>query len=202
MNAKVLLDFLVSVIGIGGILFGVYQYQQAQKWKRLEFAANQLQRLTAVPELALASMFLNYSKRGVPLPESYWDYAGTKVFEHDCETMYRIMLTRYENKPVFFIYSDAFDQLFEYLVQIYAFIDMKLIRASDVKSLSWILENLASPHWITDHRVFIGRISLGFNDVFKLMDLFAIKHEDEMIRDQVLKMYEEYREKALPMNFQ
>lgn len=202
MSAKELLDFLVSVIGIGGILFGVYQYRQAQKWKRLEFAANQLQRLSAVPELALASMFLSYSKRGVPLPENYWEYAGTKVFEHDCETMYRIMLTWYENKPEFFIYGDAFDQLFEYLVQIYAFIDMKLIRASDVKSLSWILEYLASPHWITDHRVFIGRISLGFNDVFKLMDLFAIKHEDAMKRDQVLNMYEEYREKALPMNFQ
>ena len=80
MNAKELLDFLVSVIGIGGILFGVYQYRQAQKWKRLEFAANQLQRLTSVPELAVAYMFLNYSKRGVPLPEKYWDYVGTKVF--------------------------------------------------------------------------------------------------------------------------
>ena len=194
MNAKDMLDFLVSVLGIGGILFGVYQYQQAQKWKRLEFAASQLQRLTSVPELALAGMFLNYSKRGIPLPESYWEYAGTKVFEHDCQTMYRIMVTRYENKPEFFIYVDTFEHLFEYLVQIHAFIDMKLIRANDIKSLRWILDDLAKPHWIDDNRVFIGRISMGFSDILKLMDMFGIEHAAEMSREQVLMMDQEYSE--------
>jgi hypothetical protein len=79
---------------------------------------------------------------------------------------------------------------------------MKLIMPSDVKSLSWILEKLAKPRWITgniDDRVFIGRISLGFSDVFKLMDIFAIEHVEEMSRDQVLEMYKEYSKKALPM---
>jgi hypothetical protein len=194
MNTKELLDFLVTLIGIGGILFGVYQYQQAQKWKRLEFAASQLQRLTSEPELALAGMFLNYSIRGLPLPETYWEYAGTKVFEHDCQRMYRVMATRYENKPEFFIYTDIFEHLFEYLVQIYAFIDMKLIKTSDVKSIRWILEDLAKPQWIADNRIFIGRISSGFSDILKLMDIFGIEHADEMSREQVLKMDEEYAE--------
>jgi hypothetical protein len=52
-------------------LFGVYQYQQAQKWKRLEFAAIELQRMYEDPELVLAGTVNNYSARKVPLPERY-----------------------------------------------------------------------------------------------------------------------------------
>jgi hypothetical protein len=132
MNTKELLDSIVTVIGISGVLFGVYQYRQAQRWKRLEFAANQLQRIYAEPELVLATTFLDYSKRGVPLPESYWEYVGKKVFEHDCKIMYQLMSSRYEEQIEFFIYNDTIDRLFAYLDQIYAFIEMRLIQAKDV----------------------------------------------------------------------
>jgi hypothetical protein len=43
MDMKALLDIIVPIVGIGGFIFGLFQYRQAQKWKRLEFAANQLQ---------------------------------------------------------------------------------------------------------------------------------------------------------------
>jgi hypothetical protein len=182
MNAKELVDFLVSVIGIGGVLFGVYQYTQAQKWKRLEFAAGQLQRLYSEPELALAGMFLDYSKRGVPLPESYWDFVGAKVFEHDCKLMYQLMSSKYEEQMEYFLYGDTIDRLFAYLDQIYAFIEMRLIKAKDVESLRWILNDIEKPLWAEKHGfescLFLKRaVNTGHPNVIRLMNKFGYETE-------------------------
>jgi hypothetical protein len=132
--------------------------------------------------------------RGVPLPQKYWDYYGKHVFDHNCQTMYRVMATPYDNTPEFFIYTEAFEHLFAYLVQIKAFIDMKLIEADDVKSLKWVLDDLAKPQWTVDNRVFIGRISLDFSDILRLMDDFEINHPKKMSKEQVLEMEREYSE--------
>jgi hypothetical protein len=53
MDTTEVVQVLVLIAAIAGFLFGVYQYQQAQKWKRLEFAATQLQRMYEDPELVL-----------------------------------------------------------------------------------------------------------------------------------------------------
>lgn len=58
------IELFVALAAIAGFFFGLYQYRKAQKWKRLEFAAGQLQRLTTEPDLVLAMMFLEYSKYG------------------------------------------------------------------------------------------------------------------------------------------
>jgi hypothetical protein len=47
--------------------------------------------------------------------------------------MYRLMSSRYEPELDFFIYNDAFERLVEYLEQIYAFIEMKLIKVDDAR---------------------------------------------------------------------
>jgi hypothetical protein len=182
MNTKELLDFIVTVIGISGVLFGVYQYRQAQRWKRLEFAANQLQRIYAEPELVLATTFLDYSKRGVPLPESYWEYVGKKVFEHDCKIMYQLMSSRYEEQIEFFIYNDTIDRLFAYLDQIYAFIEMRLIQAKDVESLRWVLDDIDRPTWAEKHGfdscLLVKRaVDTDHPNVIKLMIIFGYEVE-------------------------
>jgi len=192
MDIKELLQILASFMAVGGFLFGVFQYRQAQRWKRLEYAANQLQRLQSDPELALAATFLDFSKRGVPLPEKYWEYVGQHVFQHDCQIMYKAMATRYENTPEYFIYGEVFERLFGYLAQMYEFIDMRLLKASDVKALVWILTDLAQPQWTTDRRIFIGRISLDFDNVLQLMDVFKIEHVARMSAQQVEELDREY----------
>jgi hypothetical protein len=193
-DTKELIQILVSFVAIGSFIFGVLQYRQAQRWKRLEYAANQLQRIQLDPDLALATMFLDSSKRSVSLPQKYRDYTGTPTFSHDCQALYKTMATQYGNTPEYLIYNEVFEYLFSYLVQIYAFIEMKLINASDVKSLGWILEDLANPQWTNDERVFIGRISLDFSDILLLMDIFGIEHAGRMSEDQVLAMDKEYDE--------
>jgi hypothetical protein len=182
MDAKELVQVLVLIAAVAGFLFGVYQYRQAQKWKRLEFAATQLQRMYEDPELVLAGMFNNYSARRVPLPEKHWDYYDGKVFDHDCRKMYRLMSSRYEPEPDFFIYNDAFERLFEYLEQIYAFIELKLIKVDDVRSLDWIIEDLVKPTWAAQHGIdaclFIRKAYLSGNHrLIKLMNAFGYETE-------------------------
>lgn len=198
MDAKELLQTLVSLVAVGGFLFGVLQYQQAQRWRRLEYAANQLQRLQSDADLVLATTFLDFSKRRVPLPERYWDYAGQRVFQHDCQTLYRVMALRYEDTPEFFIYVEVFERLFGYLAQIYEFLDMRLLKASDVKALTWILTNLAQPQWTTDRRIFIGCLSLDFDNVLRLMDVFKIEHAAKMAAAQVEELAQDYNLRRPP----
>ena len=196
MDPKELIQILVSLVGIGGFLFGVFQYRQAQRWKRMEYAANQLQRLQSDPDLVLAATFLDFSKRGVPLPEKYREYVGSSIFDHNCQTMYRVMATRYENTPEFFVYIEVFERLFAYLGQINSFIEIGLIKASDVKAIRWVLKDLAQPQWTTDNRIFIGRISLDFSDILQLMDTFGIEHAEKMSEEQIQNMDKEYAERV------
>ncbi len=123
MDTNAVLTTLVSLVGIGSFLFAVYEYRQAQQWKRLE---------------------------------------------------------------------DVFSRLFSYLAQIYAFIEMKLIRVNDVKALKWILQFLANPRWADDKRVFISRISRETDDVLRLMDLFGIEHAPVMTSEEIEAMAKKY----------
>ena len=183
MDTREVIQVLVLIAAIAGFLFGVYQYQQAQKWKRLEFAASQLQRMYEDPELVLAGTFNNYSARRVPLPEKYWGYYGGKVFDHDCRKMYRLMSSRYERELDFFIYNDAFERLFEYLEQMYAFVEMKLIKVDDIRSLDWIIKDLVKPTWAAQHDfdtcLFIRKACLSGNyRLIKLMKVFDYEIEE------------------------
>ena len=185
MDARELIQILVSLGAIGGFLFGVFQYQQAQRWKRLEYAASQLQRLKAEPELALATIFLDISKRGVPLPERLWRYAGAEVFQHDCQKMYAMMKSDYEDDVEFFIYNDAFEALFGYLEQIYAYIEMGLIRINDVKALRWMVKSLSNATWAVEGEkdvLLVRAQQLGYDDVIKLLRLLDPLDQPSLLR--------------------
>ena len=50
-----ILAIVGAVSALGGLAFGLYQYYIAQKWKRAEFAAQQLEKLSSDPDLDLFS---------------------------------------------------------------------------------------------------------------------------------------------------
>ncbi len=176
MTFNQVIEVLVSLAAIVGFFFGLYQYRQAQRWKRLEFAATQLQRLTSDPELLFAIVCLEYSKREVHLPEKYQKVIKKETFIHDSKVLSRVMQVYHEDTPEFYVYQDVFARLFEYLSQVYQFIDLGLIQANDVKGLRWVLEHLANPIFV-DKVAFAKYIIKGgsqFEDVFKLMRIFGV----------------------------
>jgi hypothetical protein len=175
MNTREAIELFVALGAIAGFFVGLYQYRQAQRWKRLEFAAGQLQRLTSDPDLVLAITFLEYSKMTIPLPEKYRELAKTDLFHHDSAKLSENMgLTFFESTAEYFIYREAFMRLFEYLEQLYQFIDMGLIKADDVKGVIWVLEGTARPKWI-DRSVLVGHLRENFPDVIKLMTMMGVQ---------------------------
>lgn len=170
-----IIEISVALAAIAGFFFGLYQYRQAQTWKRLEFAAGQIQRLTSDPDLVLAITFLEYSKMEIPLPEKYAKIAKTDTFEHDSSQLSRMMEPDYfERTAEYFIYREAFMRLFEYLEQIYQFIDMKLIKATDVKGIAWVLRQIAQPRFIPQ-MILIEQLQSNFTDILKLMQIMGVR---------------------------
>ena len=162
--------------GIIGFLFGLYQYTYAQRWKRLEFAATEIQRLTQDEDLRIAMMFLEYSKRPVPLPPKYFELLDEKIIDHSHEKLSKILkIDFFETDPEYFIYRDSLGRLFEYLEQMYHFINMGLIKAKDVKQLQDVLDRIANPRWIDKET--LNTYVRQFDDIEKLMKLYGIAME-------------------------
>lgn len=175
MEIRDILELVVALAAIAGFFFGLYQYRQAQTWKRLEFAAGQVQRLTSDPDLVLAITFLEYSKMEIPLPEKYAKITKTDTFEHDSSQLSRIMEPdHFERTTEYFVYREAFMRLFEYLEQIYQFIEMRLVKASDVKGITWILRQIAQPRFIPQ-KILTKHLQTNFTDALKLMQIMGVE---------------------------
>ena len=175
MDFKGVIEITLALVGVAGLLFGSYEYRQAQTWKRLEFAASQIQRLTSDPDLILAVTFLEYSGMKIPLPEKYWKLARAQTFNHDCDKLSKMMdAEHFEQTAAYFVYREAFARLFEYLEQIHQFIEMKLIKVNDVKGIKWVLEQIAAPRFISK-TILIQHLQGNFKDVIKLMDIMGVQ---------------------------
>lgn len=61
-------------VGLAGLIFGLYQYYRAERWKRSEFAAKQNEKLLTDPILVLCLKFLDWSELRIAVPEEYKVY--------------------------------------------------------------------------------------------------------------------------------
>ena len=178
MGLQESIGILVSIAAISGFLFGVFQYWRAQKWKRLEFAANQIQRLTTEPDLALAVSFLEYSKMKIPLPEKYQVFADSddkpRIFDHDSENYAKVMeWTYFAPSAEYYIYRQSTTRLFEYLQQIHQFIEIGLLKPKDVAAgLEWVLKLIFHPKHIEK-----GILQKHLDEDFK--EVIALKNKLE-----------------------
>lgn len=149
------------------------------KWKRLEYAANLLQRLTTDSDLVLSLTFLEYSKRQVYMPEKYRILSGKELFEHDARKLSQMLSLGYwENTSEYFIYRDAMNHLFHYLQLINSFIRMKLIKPKDVLLLEYVLIWISDPQFI-EKNVLSDYIQFNFPGVIKLIDFFEIESHQQ-----------------------
>ena len=145
---------LVSVIlALGGLAFGLYQYYIAQKWKRAEFAAQQLEKLSADPELDLCCKLLDWAIRISPVPEKYAALTDEKTYVHDWRILHQAMLPEESSDKADWdwqhtMYRDTFDKLFNYLERINHYISINLISERDVTTLRYWLEQISDPRFL------------------------------------------------------
>jgi hypothetical protein len=169
MNLKDTLSLIGTILAFGGLGFGLYQYYIAQKWKRAEFAAQQLEKLSADPELDLCCKLLDWAVRISPVPEKYAALTDEKTFVHDWRIMIEAMLPEEDSDKgdwdwQHMMYRDIFDSFFSYLERINHYISINLISKKDVASLSYWLEQISDPRFLPpDHKTLFLRFIERYN---------------------------------------
>ncbi|MET0389526.1 MAG: hypothetical protein ABW321_26370 [Polyangiales bacterium] len=165
-----------GLLGLLGLGIGLLQYADAQKWKRSEFAAAQLELLTKDPELELCCKLLDWAGRVSPVPEKYSALTSDKQFVHDWETMKTAMLPEEATLDVewtwqHMMYRDLFDRFFGYLDRINHYISIGLISTRDVASLDYWLEQIIAPRFAParDRQLFVAFLErYGYDGTLEL----------------------------------
>lgn len=187
MELKTFLEFAGAIVAVAALCFGLYQYYIAQKWKRAEFAAHQLQMLSSDAELDLCCKLLEWAGHASPVPEKYRVLSTQATFEHDLSTLLEAMLPREDADRSSWdwkhmVYREVFDRFFSYLERINHYISIDLISVSDVASLRYWLEQIARPCSLPqEHRTlfvcFMDRYR--YSGVRELMGRFRISMDDK-----------------------
>jgi hypothetical protein len=126
-----------ALIALTGAVVALFQYHQAQKWKRLEFAANQLERLSRDPVLDLALTFLDWEEGKLVLPDNLGHLAdshedGIHTFRHQKQRLIAALSPNPQKDAELNVYRVVFEHLFDYFEQVEKFIRLKVIREKEV----------------------------------------------------------------------
>lgn len=179
------LELVGAAVALTALAFGLYQYYIAQKWKRAEFAAAQLQLLSSDEELDLCCKLLDWSGRVSAVPVKYQALTDARTFDHDWRVMKEAMLPEEDSARAdwdwdwdwqHMMYRDMFDRFFSYLERIDHYISIDLISAGDVASLRYWIEQLERPRFLPENeqslfRTFVTRY--GYSGVSNLSKRFA-----------------------------
>jgi hypothetical protein len=166
-----------SLLGLAGFGFGLYQYYIAQKWKRSEFAAQQLALLAEDPQLEICCRILDWNSRVFPVPVRYRDLAPEPTFFHNWDVLAAAMSGEAQKGSFDWqetLYRDLFDHFFAYLERIEHFLSIDLISLEDVASLRYWLGELAAPRFV-DRPIFIDFLrAYDYAGVLRLMERFEL----------------------------
>ncbi len=171
------LEVVGAVLALGGFGFGLYEYAIAQRWKKAEYAAGLLLRLSEDPVLNTCCRTLDWSSRTLPLPERFRLNAGELTFDHSWSTLVDGMKPETEKRSFsrpHEIYRDLFDHFFAYLEEVNHSINIGLIDREQVSSIRYWLEQIAAPRFANESP-FHGFIThYGYSGVQELMTKLGV----------------------------
>ncbi len=135
-----------AVLAFIGFLVGLWRYSEAQKWRRSEFAAAQLEKLSSDPDLAFCCALMDWSPRLMIVPAGYVPFIKSVEFRHEWMALYQAL-----SKPeqadfgwIDVLYRDKFDIFFTYLERLDHYLRIGLISQADVSSLSYWAQKIGS----------------------------------------------------------
>ncbi len=168
---------LALIIGSGGLIFGLYEYTIAQKWKNSEFASRQLELISNDPILSMCCTCLDWEVRKILVPVQYREMTEDSTFIHKWDILTTAMLPESEQASFNWqevIYRDSFDHLFNYFERIDHYITIRLIITKDVASLEYWLRQIAAPRF-SKNNVFEKFIeAYEYTGVLSLMSKYDI----------------------------
>lgn len=175
-----LAQFFGSGIALATVMIAVYQYTKAQKWKRSEFAARLLEKLSQDPALLLCCKALDWKSKPLPIPPKYRLDENDGTFQHDVEILTSAMRPHTEVSTFCreeVLYRDLFDEFFAFLEEVDHYISRGLISVKDVSPLEYWLEAIAHPRF-SQEPIFLDYLQeYEFNRVFDLMEKFDINFD-------------------------
>jgi len=154
---------LALIAGIGGFV-AYKEYSNAQKWKRLEFAAQHLERFWSDPKIEACCIFLDWEARRMKVPEAYGVFTESKHFVHTHAQLRSAMnsslekdLAQSEAGPASeetshqfkwqeVMYRDYFDRLFDFLAQSNNSLRMGILKPQDLEQLVYWLSKILAEH--------------------------------------------------------
>lgn len=143
------LSQLAVAAGLVGFFIGLWQYQDAQKWKRTEFINKEIGAYEEIPYVSNAHSVLDSTGEEVELPPS--DASGvTPSMVVDSNTLTRVLGTPDPAKPFNAAEKrirDSFDSFLSNLERFNSFIDLGLVKKKEINFyLSYWLKIMGDPN--------------------------------------------------------
>ena len=131
LNLTTIISLLVGVLGL---LFGVYQYVISKRWKRMEYLDALIKRFREEPLLKSAAMLLDWETRSIVMDKRTIDFDIT-MLPHALLDHRKFKDPSKEgfNEDEVAI-RDAFDALFDFCVSIQYAVELGMVKYKDIFS--------------------------------------------------------------------
>ena len=148
------------VVAAISVVIASYTFILTQKWQRLRFSAEVVDKIYSDDNLWLAIQFLEWHDREIVLPERYRQYGDSQgKFAHKVANMSTAMnlesrcfdedtqvydLREEFRRAEYIIYVEVLDQFFDYLCRLERFMEEGLVKEKDVEPLVNFVRRLDS----------------------------------------------------------
>jgi hypothetical protein len=172
-----------TTIGALGFSFGVWQYTKAQRWKKAEFAAKELDKLSSDSTLAMACLFLDWEQRRIDIPQQFKSRTKDETFVHSWGALELAMspdLVPKDGRDGFtwqeVMYRDIFDKFFTYIHMINHYLEINLLEKKDIAVLKYWMEQVCKSKLHNKKPIFKDYlVSFGYTGVVSLCKKLEVK---------------------------
>ena len=168
LNLTTIISLLVGVLGL---LFGIYQYVISKRWKRMEYLDALMKRFREEPLLKSAGMLLDWETRPILIGDRTVDYNVTMLAHAliDHRTFKDPFKEGFTDDEA--AIRDAFDALFDFCVSIQYAIELGMVKNKDVFSspIAYYLSKVIEKDKMSGGAVLTYINAYGFVSAAKLL---------------------------------
>jgi hypothetical protein len=165
-NAKDIATLLTSLFGFGTLCFGLWSYNNQNKWKRLEFLAQKYKEFEEDPKINNVLWMLDWEKKELPFRELGSNDAIS--LEYNTETL----VQAFENKESYTgneaNIRECFDEFLRNLDRFNLYINAGVVNAKDLEPyLEYWLKIIANTQDAKNHKTLDFYKNLWYNFIYK-----------------------------------
>lgn len=162
------------VIGVAGLLFGIYQYFIGRRGKRIEYLDGLVKRLREEPLLKSATLLLDWETRDIKIGERTVDF-DVRMLPHalaDHNTFENSMIEGFNDDEV--AIRDAFDAFFDFCSSVQYVVELGMVNHDDIFSspLAYYLNKILEKDGMTGEALTKYIRAYSFHKTNKLLEAY------------------------------